>query len=186
MFYLVMDTETGGLDPQRTSLLTAYFSVLDENLDLVDSFDMKLRQDVYHVTAAALEINHINLIELHHQGEEIDKVTNKLNQFLRKYAVTGEDSCEPLVPVGQNIAFDLQGLKMRLPDVRWNKYVSYRVLDTQVIARFLQMQGKLPADLKCSLRSLASYFGVKDNAAHTADGDVLVTTEVLKFLLGVK
>jgi hypothetical protein len=195
--YLFKDCESGGIDPRETSLLTGFFAVTDDCFNIQATLDLAIKYPVYKVCSKALEVNKIDLVQHEANAVTVAEAENALNQFLKPFAqkvrpdlgrpVMNEDDLitTPLIPVGHNVGFDVEFCKVSLPGVKWSKYVSYRVLDTQVIGRFLQLQGKLPADLSISLRSLAQYFDIKDEAAHTAEGDVLVTIDVFKHLLAV-
>lgn len=193
--YLALDIETGGLDPVTTSLLTAHFAIVDDEFNILDEHGFALKHDIYHVTGGALNVNHISIEEHDKIAQPLDTVVNNLNHFLRKHALIfkghnaeGDPMHDEiqLIPLGHNVAFDVRSLQHTLKQVQW-KFVSYRVMDTQVAARFLQICGKLPLENKCSLRALAEYFKIEDKEAHTARGDVLVTIEVMKKLkaLGV-
>jgi DNA polymerase III alpha subunit (gram-positive type) len=65
----------------------------------------------------------------------------------------------------------------------WNKFVSYRTLDTGTIARACIAAGLLPSSVSGSLSSIAEYFNIDSSSAHSADGDVMMTTLVLEHLL---
>lgn len=180
--YLIIDTETGGIDPKNSSLLTLFIAAVDEqSLEVVATCDLAIKHDVYKVTGEALRINNINIADHDLTASPLEEVIEELRAFLR--VVSTHAKGEQLIPVGQNIAFDIGFIKEGLPGLDWSKYVSYRVLDTQVIARFLQRVGKLPSDMSLSLRRLAEHYGVEDTSAHTAKGDVLVTLEVLRGMI---
>ena len=53
--YIAMDLESGGI-PEGCSVLSAFFQVLDENMQPIDSLSLKVKPNdpVYHVTAEAL------------------------------------------------------------------------------------------------------------------------------------
>jgi DNA polymerase III epsilon subunit-like protein len=178
--YLVLDTETGGLDPQKHSLLTASFVVLDDDLKQVDKVDLSIAPDeAYRVTPEALRVNKIDIVEHSQVAMDVLFARTKLCEFLDLWSKKGR-----LTVVGHNVGFDLRFIYAQLlPQAEWESRCSYRVLDTQVVAQFLQLTGVIPGG-SASLKSLAMQFGVPQLEAHTASDDALVTAEVLRRLFG--
>ncbi len=181
MKYLALDTETGGFE--GTSLLTAYFSVQDEDFNEVDSLllEMKPEDGKYIVTAEALRINGIDL-KLHDQRAITYKEAGtKLFNFLMGNSIMGADK---LIPVGHNVQFDIQKIiEFLISKGSWQKFVSYRTMDTGVIARACIQAGLIPPSVSGSLGSIAEHFGVDTTQAHTADHDVFMTMAVLERML---
>lgn len=85
MKYIVIDTETGGIG-RDVSLLSAYFGVLDENFNLLDELELFVRPDnhIYQVTAEALGINKINLVEHEKKAVTYKEAGTKLFNFIEK------------------------------------------------------------------------------------------------------
>jgi len=105
MKILAFDTETGGLDPKEASLLTAYFEVLDENFNTIDSLNLLVKpdDDLIKANQQALAINKIN-IEEHVKGAIPYKTAKEiLKAFLAKHS----SKYDKLTPVAHNIDFDL-------------------------------------------------------------------------------
>ncbi len=181
--YICLDTETGGLTLD-TSLLTAYFGVLDENLVVVDELYLYLKPDdgVYKATAEALNINKINLIE--HDNKAIPYKASKtlLYNFLSK-----NYKGDKLIPIGHGLAFDLPRIKLHLIGTdSWEQYVSYRTLDTGITTQFLRAAGMFPNDVTGSLGSLVKYFNIDSKGdLHDAKVDALQTVAVLKELFKI-
>lgn len=213
MKYLVTDVETGGFE--GTSLLSAYFGVLDENLNLLDELELFVRPDnrQYVVTAEALAINKINLIEHEKKAVTYKEAGTLLFNFLQKNstnvqyinevgiplpqiapgaiytysnkpAILTESTITKLEPIGHNVAFDIQRIKKDLiSEGSWLKFVSYRVLDTGVIGNYLKKKGRIPSEISGSLSSYADHFGIDKSKAHDAKGDCEMTVEVFKHML---
>ncbi len=178
-YYIAVDTETGGIGPE-VSLLTAYFYVMDQNFKKVADLSLAIKpdNDIYHVTAEALSINKINLIEHQKTAISSSEAGMKLRNFLVELTNQGATK---LVPIGHNVAFDLEKIYANVLNKKEaQKYVSYRLLDTGVIAQFMKAAGILPDSVSGSLESLVLYFGVEKQVAHTAEGDVLMTVGVLQ------
>jgi DNA polymerase III alpha subunit (gram-positive type) len=101
-----------------------------------------------------------------------------LYEFLEEHVPDGKVK---LTPVGHGIGHDIEFIKEHLTK-NWNKFVSYRYLDTGCIVQFLKLTGKVPRDLGGSLQELGEYFDVPMSGLHTAKGDTLLTVGVLKKL----
>jgi oligoribonuclease (3'-5' exoribonuclease) len=80
--YLAFDCETTGLDHNIHNLLTAYFIVLDDNLNIIDTFDLKLKHKVYNITVKALEINKIDIIKHNLESISIIDAKSQFKEFL--------------------------------------------------------------------------------------------------------
>lgn len=176
--YLAVDNETGGFE--GTSLLSTYLAVLDEKLDIVWTLEMNVKPDdgIYHVTADALAINRIDLVN----HEETAMTYSAAGAYLRKFLIHASDNGKiKLIPFGHGVTGDMIGLRVLLSRANLEMYTSYRKLDTAVIAQYLKFQGKLPQDLSGSLGSLCNHFNLFSSyPLHTAKGDVLRTIEVMR------
>jgi hypothetical protein len=83
--YIVLDTETGGVTLD-TSLLTAFFAILNEDFEVTDELYLRVKPDdgIYRTTARALEINGINLISHDAVAITLREARTPLYEFLRK------------------------------------------------------------------------------------------------------
>jgi DNA polymerase III alpha subunit (gram-positive type) len=188
--YLAFDTETGGLDPKKTSLLTAYFAVLDENFNAIAELDLKIKGDkneIYHVTGEALKINGINLSELHNENRNVTKglAAVQLSDLIRTHSGEGQ---APLIPIGHNVNFDIGFINEHLiPKEMWDRYVSYHLLDTASAANFLKAKGLIPQTVRGSLASLAKHYNidVSKGTLHNAKMDTVVAVAILQAMLKV-
>lgn len=179
-----MDCETGGLEGD-VSLLTAYFAILNKNLELTDELDLKLIPDdgIYKVTGQALSINKIDLTKLAQEAITYKEAKTQLYNFLN-FNYNGEQ----LIPIGQNINFDVAFIKgVIISKGSWESFVSHRPLDTMYIATYLKALGKLPAEQSVSLSNLVEYFNIvlPEGEAHEARYDTIATVEVLRQLLEI-
>lgn len=181
--YIALDTETGGTDPKQHSLLTLYVGIYNNSLELIHGNHFKFKHPVYHVTAEGMNINKINLLELDKEGHGFSLAGQKLFNMLKQHSEKGANK---LIPIGHNVKFDIgyvidSGL---LSKGNWEQFVSYRTLDTGIIAQFLKIAGKMPQDISGSLGSLSSFYGVKaEGALHDAEVDTKVTVEVLRNMI---
>lgn len=179
MSYICFDTETSGLDPE-CNLLTACFIVLDENLNEIDILNLQIKDDYYYVSARALEINHINLIEHTNDKSSVTllQASKLLYEFLNK-----NKRGYPLVPIGHNLEFDIGFVKKLLPNGDYNKFISFNKIDTIVLAQFLKLSNQISKYQSISLVNLAQLYNIKiPGQAHTAEYDTKMTIEVLKHM----
>lgn len=127
MRYIAFDTETGGLSPAKTDILTAYFCILDDDLQLQAELELKIRpngDDPYRVTAGALSINGIDLIKHHKEALTKTEAAFKLKAFLNNYKPPGK---EKLIPVGHNLSFDVNFIcEHLLTKQEWDAFCGYK------------------------------------------------------------
>ena len=178
--YIPFDTETGGLT-EGSSLLTAHFAVCDKDFNIIDELELltKPNDGQYNVSAQALDVNKINLIEHDKVALSYSEAGQVLRNFLWKYSQNGKIK---LIPVGKNVGFDVIKVTDNLLGMKtWNQFVSYRLYDITGIVIFLKRQGKLPQDAPDSLSGMAQFLGIQAEW-HTAKGDNYAGIEVVKRL----
>lgn len=183
--YIAFDCETGGIGTNH-SLLTVWFAVLDEKLNVIDTLDLKLKPnggEPYRVNAEALNVNKIDLVAHDRVATTVSEGGQQLRSLLWQHSNNGKIK---LIPIGHNVVFDEIFIHEHLLGKReWQKYVSYRHLDTGVIARYEIIKGNIPDTVSGSLSSLMEHFDIQftGNGAHDAQSDTLATVDVLKALL---
>lgn len=180
MKILAFDTETGGLNPKDSSLLTAYFAILDSNLKTLDSISLVLKPEdgLFKANPEALAVNKINLEEHALQAITYEEAASQLEKMLAKHS----SKYDKLVPLAHNIEFDLGFVyEYLLSQKAWESYVQYRKLDTAQIANFLKFAGLIPNSQKVALGYLAKFLGLSfgEGGAHSAQADVDVCVQVL-------
>ena len=186
MHKLGFDTETGGLDPQKHTLLTAYFGVYDAELKLIDELYLQLKPENVadiNVTPDAMKINKINLDEHLADPNTVTYAVgkDKLVRMLEKNKIPRKR--KSFQPMAHNINFDYGFVWGQLmPKEEWEKLVHYRALDTSQVCSFLKDVGILPADLG-NLTSLVEYFKIPMQTAHNAKDDVNMMIMVYKYIV---
>ncbi len=185
--YLFMDTETGGLTPKH-SLLTASFIAADKDFNIISvptyehGLYLQIKHDEYVLTAGALHVNNINVAEHHKTGVDLENAIAAFSDFVSRAAsVSGK---KRLIPAGHNVAFDIQFVREHLcPDAGfWDRYFTYPIFDTAVIARFIHAAGKI--DNSFSLSTLRQkYLPHVAGDSHNAEIDNLTTIELTKKFL---
>lgn len=176
MSYLAVDCETTGLT-EECQVLTAYFIILDVDLNVISSLDLKIKHSMYNVQAKALEINGIDIVAHDKLSQSLGYCTSALKQFLK--------TSERLIPIGHNVAFDIKMLKSNgiLSSDICNTHLSYTSIDTCVIAQFLKACGVLPNNTSLSLANLCKYFEITKPESlnlHNAECDIKMTVDLLK------
>lgn len=181
MKYFCFDTELGGLKKEY-SLLTLYGQILNEDLNVLDEIDLKLKPDdgIYKVSADALSINRINLLEHDRNSISTSEASAKFNNFICRHSM---NSKEKIIPMGHNVSLDIKFIKSYLmSSAEWEKHFSYRKMDCHSVAMFLGFSGFLPKYDSYSLKTLAEHYGLQTDGMHEARKDVQITTELFKLM----
>nr|DAN05343.1 MAG TPA: Oligoribonuclease [Caudoviricetes sp.] len=170
MKILFIDTETGGLNAEKHSLLTVAFAVYN-NGEIVAEKEFAVKHKYYLVSTKALEVNNINLIEHDQIAIESKVVVQEIIKFIKDNF--GDE--KPVI-AGHNIEFDYKFLDKLFQNEKeyWWKYVSHRKLDTCSLINFLMVTGKIEIE-SASLEASINYFKIETNARHTAKDDVRAT-----------
>jgi hypothetical protein len=190
--YIALDCEMGGID-LKYSLLTAYFSVFDDEFKMLGDLYLRLKPDDgdYLVSAGGMAVNKIDLVEHDKVAITYAQGRSELGNFLRNVTEQGKHKLRVL---GHNVGGDVRFVWDKVyARQKWETYVSYRQLDTATICQFLKDCGKIPKDIdgpegvSGSLMSLVRYFDIpyKEEELHDAKVDTLLTVEVYKKMLKV-
>lgn len=175
---LWIDTETGGLDPQNHSLLSVAFVVTDENMEVTDSYEWFIKHKTYSVTAGALAINGISILEHDRNAQEQKEVISEMKEFLKKHF----NDDKPHIG-GHNVKFDLDFMNTFLYKNKeyMYKWFSHRTVDTCVLLRSIYELGALDKEV-FSLQDAIKHFGIDtaDGEAHVALYDTLATVKLFK------
>ena len=164
--FVVLDSETTGLNPQTDKIVTIG-AVAVENGDIVlgDSFEalLKVSQNTEAVT-----VHGVTRAESRGGLDEPEA----LERFL-DYLGDG-------VIVGHHIGHDIGTFNAALGR-HWGIQLENRSLDTMDLTLHLEKAGAFvgrPRIRRYTLDSLAEMFGVVPHGRHTAPGDALITAEV--------
>jgi DNA polymerase-3 subunit epsilon len=169
--FVVLDTETTGLDPRRDKIITiGALAVRDGEILLDDTFEMLLR----------LAYNNSSVT---------------VHGITRDEAACGMDEAEALVLfldylrdgviVGHHIGHDIQALNCAC-ERHFNLKLRNRWLDTMDLTLHLNDAGAFvgrPMAQGFSLDALCEMFGVTPHDRHTAGGDAFLTAHIFLRLL---
>lgn len=185
-FLIYYDTETGGTDPRKHSLLTAFFAIVDSNYNIVGELDLQVKPDDIKQLFYEQEALDVNKIKISEHLKSPDTITYsearvRLIDFFNEHKVKNRRKW--LIPAGHNIVkFDDRFLfNSILPEEDYEKYLYHIPYDTLIIAGNLRRIGLLPEDVG-SLGSLIEHYSLAKDEAHTARGDVLMNINVGKAL----
>lgn len=186
-YIAAFDTETGGLNPETSDVLTFYMAIIDEDFKIVDELNLKLKPDgrLPVAEAGALRVNKINIPNHLADPETItySEANKRIVAFLKKYLKPGK--YKNIRPLGQNVQFDLDYIwKHLVSRDEWSSLVHYAKIDTKLCVDFLKDCGWFPKDLG-SLGSVVEFLQIPKRDAHNAKEDTLMTIDVYKKLLDI-
>jgi DNA polymerase III epsilon subunit-like protein len=174
--YLFLDTETGGLDLDKHSLLSIGLVVGDDGI-LRDSLEILLRHEPYVVSAGGMAVNRIDLVRHHQAALEPEAALEAFEAFCLRHF----PDREPITLVGHNVAFDRNFLAVFFTHQgrSLEPRISHRIIDTHSLAAALRDAGRLTLD-NLSSSALFQYFSITipEEKRHTALGDALGTFEL--------
>lgn len=176
---LFIDTETGGLDPEKHSLLSLAL-VVWEDREIMGSQEFLINDGILSVTQEALAINRID-IGMHRQS-----AISPPQAVEQMFAFTGKHFPpeHKITLAGHNVHFDTRflGTFLKKNDKEFSNYFSHRVIDTSSILYYLYLSGKIKHK---AISSDAAFelFGIEAEGRHTALGDAVATARLFTKLL---
>jgi DNA polymerase III epsilon subunit-like protein len=183
---LFIDTETGGLDPRRNSIISLG-AVVWRNGELIDEFEVLIREPELCLDPEALAINKIDRREIELRGKTPSCAIDEFENFLKKN-FSGDLSNRRLTLAGHNIGFDKSFLRRlyEFTNRSFDDTFSHRSIDTSSIVAFLMLAGAVAID-KPSSDAAFEYFGInfKPGTRHTSLGDAAATATLFNRLLEV-
>jgi len=169
--FVVLDTETTGLDPRRDRLITIG-AVAVKNFEIVlsDSFEALLKLDY---NRSSVTVHGVTRQEALEGGNEAD-VLALLLPFLKDGVI-----------VGHHILHDIETLNCAL-ERNYGIKLENRFLDTMDLTLHLEKDGAFEDDKKIeefSLDALCEFFNIAPHDRHTAGGDAFITALIFLRLL---
>ncbi|MBN8607634.1 MAG: 3'-5' exonuclease [Caulobacterales bacterium] len=185
---LVVDTETGGIDPETHSILS-FAGVVWNDGEIEAELDLKVVEPLLAVTVQAMQINRISLVDHAVGAVTPQEGAKKLATFLRKHFGAELKAGSKVALAGHNVGFDIGFLKRlcRLGGVSFNELFSHRSLDTSSILRFMGLAGRAPLQ-GAGLEEALQHFQIviPEPLRHTALGDARGTAELLNKLISLE
>lgn len=184
--FLFIDNEMGGLESDKYSLLTSCLLASADGVSTLEDLYLMLKPDdgIYKVCASAMAINKIDLVEHDRLAIPYKQAGTLLYDWLR---ILTQDGKEKMTIVGHGVYLDVDWINRHLISKgAWDKFTSYRKIDTQAICQFLKICGYFPEDVSGSLLSLGKHYGIitdeDDKKAHNAKYDAELTMKVFTAL----
>ncbi len=177
---LFLDTETGGIDPRKHSLLSIGIVIWDSAEGIIYSDEYYVRSESYVVTAEAARINHFDKAEQERKAIRPEQIVEQFLQIKKLYF--SDYTAIPLA--GHNISFDVQFLKQMFLSCNrsYDKLFHHRSVDTYTIIKFLSDCQLIPSSVNSSA-SAFSHFKISVTGRHTALGDALATMQLYTKLI---
>ena len=154
--YLVIDTETGGLNPEKNSILSIAGVLWEPGKTVEPVFDLYVKEHFINVEEAALKVNKIDMNKVHTADEPyvvVKKIQNALNERF------GSDR-KAIQLVGHNVAFDIAFIKRLYRhaglESAYKDDFRDRAMDSCSILEFLMLSG-----ITCTTQSKTPWYGAK-------------------------
>lgn len=177
---LVVDTETGGLDPARCSLLTIGAVVWEDGRHLAEA-EWFVREPRLEIDPASLKEHVVDLREVAAKGLPPAEAAKALLEF-----ATPHFPGERIVLAGHNVGFDAGYLKrlFALAGMNYEQHFSHRLIDTASLLGALSLAGRVPIQSR-GLSEAIAHFQIPVDLArrHTAIEDARVTARLLTKLI---
>lgn len=170
---VIIDTETGGLDPSTHSLLSIALVSLDGQRRL----ECFVKESEVVTDPRAMEVNGIDLDWLKIHGLSPQEACEQVHAFLQEEVERAGG--RPVLFVGHNVAFDLAFFKRLyrlIGHTTDHPFVSHRSLDTHTLLWALAAQSVIPMHA-CGSDGAFEHYQVSPppELRHTALGDAIAT-----------
>jgi len=156
MKVLCIDTETGGLDPEKHSILSIAAIVGDlDTGEKFETFYTLVKSPTYNVTPKAMEVNKLNLDECKKDGLEPSEIAIKLMDMWTGHGCS--------IIAGHNVTFDKRMLASQIFNCSLSEFESnftYRILDSITISMLF---AGTEAKSGNSLKQLCEAWNIKSN-----------------------
>ena len=171
--FVVLDTETTGLDPRRDKIITiGAVAVIGNEIILADSFEAMLKVDY---NTSSVTVHGITREEAREGFDEREA----LELFLPYLS--------DAVIVGHHIGHDIATFNTAC-ERHFGFHLTNRSLDTMDLTLHLQRDGAFTGNKTIegfSLDALCGFFDVEPHDRHTAGGDAFITALIFLRLLNV-
>ena len=158
---LFIDTETGGLNPDKHSLLSLAM-VVWEDMEIIDSMETLINDGQLITTEEALAVNKIDIEKHKETAISSTKAIEEIIGFISKHF----PEQTKITLAGHNVHFDCDFLKVFLSKngKSFNTFFSHRIIDTSSILYYLYLSGQLKQKAISSDQAF-EYFALGDAMA---------------------
>lgn len=185
--FFVLDTETGGVDPNNASLMEVA-GVVIKDFKIVKTYSslVKSEDGSYKCNDFARKMHGISNEMCNLSGKLPIQIVKDLKAIRDEYF-----DGNPMTIIAHNASFDISFIKKMFVDAGcvltsnnndneydYNKIFSRNAIDTATMALLLRSQDKLPFD-RCSLDNILLYYkvNIQEQARHSALGDAMMTVK---------
>ena len=178
---VVVDSETGGVDPGIHPLISLAAVVLDRGFNVLDTFEVLVNEgDEYAITEESIAIHGITRPQIQARGLDPHLVVAQFHAFLTRFFP--KLGGEKVVLAGHNVHFD-RGFLVRLynlADLEFDRFFSRRMIDAASVYGFLAMAGLVP-ETDLSSEAMFRTLGITSSprSRHDALTDALATAAAL-------
>lgn len=178
--YVFIDTETGGTNPSKHSLLSVGVVIWNKNKGIISKKEFILKHDKYCVTAKARQINKFDEAYYNENGIDEKKFINDFLEYLYIYF----ERTVAIPIVGHNVQFDVNFLKVvfKKNNRSFYQYFSHRIIDTYSVYKTCVLAGLIEVNINSSTEAFR-YFNIKVNGRHSALGDAMATIVLYEKLI---
>jgi len=180
--YLVIDTETGGFDPNRHSILSIG-AVIFRPFEIVSSKEILISEPEIFYDEDALAVNKIDIGHIKKDGLSPVIAIRELEEFVGTYV----NRNDRIILTGHNIWFDISFIDRlyKLVGRNFREQFSYRLLDTASILTYLA-ETEIITINNSSLDNGISYFNIDPpQKRHSAIDDAVATARLLSHMLQI-
>jgi DNA polymerase III subunit epsilon len=178
--YLVIDTETGGLDPVTDAVIELAGVVWDSGMPTGQEFRLVVWDSAGKISPEALKVNGWTMESIMREGLSPRDAVQRLADFC-----TPELFPDRVYLAAHNAKFDYAFLERLMREaglLEWfGRRFSYRTLCTQSVLRYLALIGRIPPGVE-SLAAAVKHFHITQEPSHTALGDARMTADLLSRL----
>ena len=184
---IFIDTETGGVNPEKSALIQLSGIIRIDKKD-VEKFNFYIKPfENSEVNEKALEVQGRTLDELKaekyiEEKEVYKQFINLLDKYIDKY-----DKTDKFIVAGYNVRFDVDILKALFQRHGNNFLFSYldsSMLDPLYSIRLLQIAGILPVLENNKLETWCKHFGI-ELKAHDSLEDIVATKKLIEKLISL-
>jgi len=176
---LFIDTETGGLNPDKHSLLSLAMVVWGD-MKIIDSQELLINDGILSVTEEALSINKIDIEKHKKSAISSSQAIEKVFLFISRHF----PHQSKITLAGHNVHFDVSFLRFFFSrnNENFSKFFSHRIIDTSSILYYLYLAGHIKQKAISSDEAF-ELFKIKVEGRHTALGDAIATAKLFNKLL---
>jgi DNA polymerase III epsilon subunit-like protein len=181
--FVAIDTETTGLNFWEHQILSVGLVVVKKG-EITAKKEVKVKYPTYNVTAGALNVNKINLVEHDKIALTPYDAIAEINNFIQSFAIINS---KPVRVVGHNYdQFDLQFMAnfFRENNPPYSRLFSSRLIDTCVLMRALYDSGIIQEEA-FSLEKALKLFEIEREESHTALDDAIATAQLYLMILNI-